>query len=243
MKESAGKRKLKVLFFSQRFPFPMDTGGKIRTGKLLQKLKDIFEITLVSNFEGPKDEVYLHEIQTLCARFIPIPWTETKKYSFRFYLKLLRSLVSPYPFTVINDYSKDLEAALLRVTRSERFDLLICDFLQPSLNFRSLAGVPTLLFEHNIESVIPRRHFETSRNPFSKYFWWLQWRKMERYEKDTCRRFTATVVVSEADQQSLKELAGIESVFAIPTGVDTQFFVPRAEPVRETLLNFLLTKS
>ena len=26
------QKKLKILFFSQRFPLPMDAGGKIRTG-------------------------------------------------------------------------------------------------------------------------------------------------------------------------------------------------------------------
>ena len=238
MTESAGKKRLKVLFFSQRFPYPMDTGGKIRTGKLLEQLKDVFDITLVSNVESPKDDEYLDQVKKLCAEFHPVPWKETKKYTFRFYLKLLRSVFSRYPFTVINDYSKDLEAALLHLTTSERFDLLICDFLQPSLNFRRLSGTPTLLFEHNVESVIPRRHFETSRNPLAKLFWWLQWRRMERYERETCRKFTGTVTVSETDKKYLEEISGIGTVFAIPTGVDTAFFAPREEPVKNNSLVF-----
>ena len=238
MTESAGKKKLKILFFSQRFPYPMDTGGKIRTGKLLEQLKDVFDITLVSNVESPKDDEYLDQVKNLCAEFHPVPWKETKKYTFRFYLKLLRSVFSRYPFTVINDYSKDLEAALLHLTTSERFDLLICDFLQPSLNFRRLSVTPTLLFEHNIESVISRRHFETSHNPVAKVFWWLQWRRMERYEGDACRKFTGTVTVSETDKKYLEALAGIKNVFAIPTGVDTGFFAPREEPVKENSLVF-----
>ena len=80
MTESAGKKRLKILFFSQRFPYPMDTGGKIRTGKLLEQLKDIFDITLVSNVESPKDDQYLDQIKNLCAEFHPVPWKETKKY-------------------------------------------------------------------------------------------------------------------------------------------------------------------
>jgi glycosyltransferase involved in cell wall biosynthesis len=238
MTESAGKKRLKILFFSQRFPYPMDTGGKIRTGKLLEQLKDIFDITLVSNLESPKDDEYLAKVKNLCTEFRPVPWKETKKYSFKFYLKLLRSVFSRYPFTVINDYSKDLESALLELTNSKRFDLLICDFLQSSLNFRRLTDTPTLLFEHNIESVIPHRHFETSCNPLGKFFWWLQWRRMERYEKATCRKFTGTVTVSENDKKHLERLTGAKSVFAIPTGVDTRFFAPREEPVKQNSLVF-----
>jgi glycosyltransferase involved in cell wall biosynthesis len=237
MTESPGKRKLKILFFAQRFPYPMDTGGKIRTGKLLEQLNDIFDITLVSNVESPKDDEYLDQVKKLCTKFHSVPWKEAKKYSFRFYLKLLRSVFSRYPFTVINDYSKDLEAALIRLTTSERFDLLVCDFLQPSLNFKRLKGTPTLLFEHNVESVIPRRHFETSRNPVVKCFWWLQWWRMNRYERETCRTFTTTVTVSESDKQTLKDL-GIDNVFAIPTGVDADYFAPSEEPPVENSLVF-----
>jgi hypothetical protein len=44
MTESAGKKRLKILFFSQRFSYPMDTGGKIRTGKLPEqyRIKELY---------------------------------------------------------------------------------------------------------------------------------------------------------------------------------------------------------
>lgn len=237
MTASVGNQRLNVLFFSQRFPFPMDTGGKIRTGKILEQLKDIFDITLVSNVESPKDDKYLDQVKSLCADFHPVPWKEATKRTFKFYIRLFRSLFSRYPFTVINDYSAEIEAVLLRLTNEKRFDLLICDFLQPSLNFKRLNGVPTLLFEHNVESVIARRHFETSRNPIAKIFWWLQCRRMERYEKEACRKFTGTVTVSENDKSSLVEF-GIENVFAIPTGVDTDYFAPREDRVNNNSLVF-----
>ncbi len=238
MTASAGKEKLKVLFFSQRFPYPMDTGGKIRTGKLLEQLNEMFQITLVSNVERPKDDPYLDQVKNLCAAFYPVPWKEVRKYSVRFYLKLMRGMFSRYPFTVINDYSRDLETVLRDLLASRRFDLLVCDFLQPSLNVRKINSIPTLLFEHNIESVIPRRHFETARNPIGKAFWWLQWRKMERYERDTCRKFTATVTVSEPDKKCLEERFGIKNVFAIPTGVDTDYYAPRESKVKKNSLVF-----
>ena len=86
--------------------------------------------------------------------------------------------------------------------------------------------------------MIPRRHFETSRNSVAKFFWWLQWRRMERYERETCRKFSATVAVSESDKRYLAELSGTVTIFAIPTGVDTAYFAPREEPVKENSLVF-----
>ena len=98
MTVSAGNGKLKVLFFSQRFPFPMDTGGKIRTAKLLEKLNHLFEITLVSNVESPKDDQYVDQVEKLCAKFHPVPWKEAKEYSFKFYLKVLLGMFPPIPW-------------------------------------------------------------------------------------------------------------------------------------------------
>ena len=237
MTASAGNAKLKVLFFSQRFPYPLDTGGKIRTAKLLEKLKDVFDITLVSNMESAKDDPYLDQVKSLCAEFHPVPWRETTRYTLRFYLKLFRAMFSRYPFTVFSDYSRALEEKIEGLVASRRFDLLICDFLQPSLNFRNLHGRCTLLFQHNVESMIVKRHFEAAKDPVSRVFWWLQWAKMRRYERNACARFSAVIAVSDKDKEILEREFDGKNVSSIPTGVDTTYFTPSQEPYeRDTLV-------
>lgn len=207
----------------------MDTGGKIRTGKLLQKLKGVFDVTLVSHFDPSKDAPHLHLIEQLCHAYYPVARRETTKYSATFYLELFTRLFSRYPITVIGDYSKALEEKILDLIQRFRYDLLICDFLQPSLNFRKVRGHPSVLFQHNIESVIPRRHQEVARNLVMKMFWWMQWRKMRHYEKEACRKFTGIITVSEIDKQKLVEQYAVQNVYAIPTGVDTNYFCPRED--------------
>ncbi|MGH7305616.1 MAG: hypothetical protein ACRELZ_20220 [Candidatus Rokuibacteriota bacterium] len=51
-----GADRLRVRFVAQRFPYPADTGGKIRTARLLEQLSRRLDITLVSNVERPKNE-------------------------------------------------------------------------------------------------------------------------------------------------------------------------------------------
>ena len=238
MTASAGNHRLKVLFFSQRFPYPMDTGGKIRTGKLLEQLKDVFDITLISNVESPKDDAYLDRMPALCSSFHPVPWKETEKYSLRFYLKLLAGMLSRYPFTVINDFSKDLETKIRRVASEQYYDLLVCDFLQPSLNVRNIKNYPSLLFQHNVESMIARRHFESAKNPLSRLFWWVQWQRMRRYEREICAKFDGIVAVSEQDKNLLEQEFGAKDVFTIPTGIDTEFFSPNEDNVEKNSLVF-----
>jgi polysaccharide biosynthesis protein PslH len=224
--QSSMKPRLKVLFLSQPFLYPLDTGGKIRTAKLLEQLTKIFDITLISNFDPSKDKLYFDSMTALCREYHPVRWNPIKKYSPLFYLRLLTRIFSRYPIVVLNDYSKEIEETILRLLSKERYDLLICDFLQPSLNFCKVVGFPILLFQHNVESVIARRHFEVAANPFLKVFWWSQWRKMQRYEREMCQRFTGTVTVSEIDKSLLEEKFGARNVFSIPTGVDTYYFSP-----------------
>lgn len=61
---------------------------------------------------------------------------------------------------------------------------------------------------------------------------------MERYERDTCRKFTGTVTVSETDKKCLEEGFGIKNVFATPTGVDTDYYAPREDKVTKNSLVF-----
>ena len=235
---SVGSRRLKVLFFAPRFPYPMDTGGKIRTGKLLEYLNQVFDITLISNVESPKDDPYIAQSGKLCSEFYPVPWKERKKYSMGFYANVLLKSFSSYPVSVNNDYSPELEHTLLRVLEKHQYDAVVCDFLQPSINCHRVNGFPTILFQHNVEAVIPRRHFETSADPISKVFWWTQWRKMCKYEAAMCRRFDGVVAVSDSDKELREKEYGARRVFAIPTGVDTEYFAPRQESEEEGTLVF-----
>ena len=217
---------MKILFLSQRFLLPMDTGGKIRSGKILEQLSRCADVTLVSNVQSHTDERYVADMGALCSRFVPAAWREVAKFSLRFYLRLLWQMLSRYPVSAINDYSRPLEDAVLAEARGDEYDLAICDFVQSALMFRRLGRIPTLLFQHNVESVIAKRHMLESTGPNGRVFWWLQWRKMLRYEASSSRSFDAVIAVSDSDRELFGELYGLGNVVAIPTGVDVDYFRP-----------------
>ena len=223
---------LKILFLSQRFLFPMDTGGKIRTGNILAQLKNRVSLTVISNMESPKDDQYIPQMEALCDRFIAVPWKEMPRYTAKFYMKIAGQSFSRYPISVLNDYSVDLEKAVLKELERESYDLAICDFLQSTLNFRSLNGIPKLLFQHNVEATITRRHLEKAKDPVSKVFWGLQHHKMFRHEKEMCNAFDGTIAVSEKDKERIENWFEAKGIFDIPTGVDTDYYKP-AETISE----------
>lgn len=219
----------------------MDSGGKIRTGNILKRLARNHEITLISNVESPGDDAHLSQMKSFCSRFLPVPWRETPKHSLKFYLRLVLNLFSRYPVSVLNDHSKPLRQAVEREISMHHYDVAICDFVQSALNFKNVDGVPTILFQHNVESQIARRHFENSANILARLFWYGQWQKMRRFEERQCKRFNTVIAVSKNDKNLFQTEYGLKNVHTIPTGVDVDYFVPA--PKTSTALSLVFCGS
>jgi len=66
----------------------------------------------------------------------------------------------------------------------------------------------------------------------------LEYRKMRRYEAQACSRARLTVAVSDVDRKLLAAEAPGATVCAIPTGVDTSYFMPNGTRERDTELVF-----
>jgi len=220
---------VKILFLSQRFLLPMDTGGKIRTGKILEQLSRQHEVTVVGNFDPVKDAPHRAAMEALCHRYVPVSWREPVRGSVAFYLRLARHLLSHHPVTALNDYSPALEQALLDELGSAQFDLALCDFVQSALLFRQVKGMPRLLFQHNVETRICERHVRNAGNAFSRAFWQVQFERMRRFEGEMVRAFDAVIAVSANDAEIFRREFGAGHVDPIPTGVDLDFYASRQQ--------------
>jgi hypothetical protein len=122
--------RFKVLFFSQPFVYPADTGGKIRTSRTLERLREIFDVTLVSYVDPRREMAHVSQMNSLCHEFHAVPRATVRKYSAAFYLKVLAYSLSRYPVAVLNDCSPTAVRKLRELLAARPYDLLVCDFLQ-----------------------------------------------------------------------------------------------------------------
>lgn len=217
---------MRILFLSQRFLLPMDTGGKIRTGKILEQLSRDHDIVIVGNYDPARDGPRLSEMNRFCRRYVPVPWKEPQRGSIAFYWRLAKNLLSRYPVTALNDYSPKLEHVLLETLREEEFDLAICDFVQSALMFKRVTGIPTLLFQHNVEAKIALRHHDAAGNIFTRTLWSGQHRRMFAFESESVRAFDKVIAVSDNDARIFADEYGADNAVSIPTGVDVEFYEP-----------------
>ncbi len=72
-----------------------------------------------------------------------------------------------------------------------------------------------------------------------KWFWWLQWKKMFFFERESCKKFDAVIAVSEQDRDTFSSLYGLNNLVTIPTGVDIEHFCPQDIPTDSSSLVFV----
>jgi sugar transferase (PEP-CTERM/EpsH1 system associated) len=217
---------MRILWLKSELLHPVDKGGKIRTYQMLRVIKRDHEVTYVS-FVGRDDTEEASDYASeYCHRLIGVPRREQPKSGPRFYRDLALNLWSGLPYAIEKYRSTAMRNTIERELRESIYDVVVCDFLVPSINLPRQARVPAVLFQHNVESTIWRRHYETQTNRIKRAFFYHQWQKMRAYERATCRSFDAVIGVSEVDRDQMRDEFGLSEVYEVPTGVDTDYFQP-----------------
>ena len=218
---------MRILWLKTELLHPVDKGGKIRTYNMLKELKRDHFIVYMSLDDGSADSAAREQAYEYCHDLVCVPYQQREKFSSGFYAELLLNLASRFPYAIKKYESASMRSEISeRVNRSDFFDVVICDFLAPAINVPRDLSCPTILFQHNVEAMIWKRHFEVQKNQLKKIYLRQQWRKMERFEREMCRRFDTVIAVSKDDCEQMRKEYGVDNVFEVPTGVDTDFFTP-----------------
>ena len=215
-----------ILWLKTELLHPVDKGGKIRTYNMLKELKRHHRITYLTLDAGSAGTTERASALEYCHELLCVPHQPREKFTAGFYSELLSNLTSPLPYAIKKYQSAKMRFELVKRTDSGQVDLVVCDFLAPAGNVPLNLGCPTVLFQHNVEAMIWKRHYEVQSNALKKSYLFMQWLKMRAFERKMCRRFAAVVAVSSEDREQLRQDYGVKSVFDVPTGVDTNFFRP-----------------
>lgn len=193
---------------------------------MLKELKREHHVTYLTLDDGTASSDERARATEYCHELICIPHQRREKFTPGFYLELGLNLVSSFPYAIKKYEAAAMSREINELARRDAFDLLVCDFLAPAANVPRGLTTPTVLFQHNVEAMIWKRHYEVQTNPVKKTYLYGQWQKMRRFEKEMCRRFDCVIAVSAEDREQMKHEYGAEAVFDVPTGVDTEFFRP-----------------
>jgi sugar transferase (PEP-CTERM/EpsH1 system associated) len=224
---------MRILWLKSDLLLPLDKGGRLRTWHLLRHLARRHEITYLSFVEPGQRQAELDGMREVAARLETVPRASAPKGSLRFYLGAAAHLLDPLPYAVGQYRSRPYRERVGALLAERTFDLVVCDFLVPAVNLPDRLPCPAVIFTHNVESDIWRRHAATSRGSWRGVLYRRQYERMLRFEERTLRRFDGVLAVSDADRDTFARLypgAVRQPVHVVPTGVDTDFYSPQPLP-------------
>lgn len=227
---------MRVLWVKAGKLLPVDTGGKIRSYNILRRLarnkdkdknkdeKRDPQLTLLSYYGGRRDPEYEAALLQHFPHAQVVYTAATDSEGFRGVLDYLSKLPRLAPYSVSKFTHPIVRELIANQLASGQFNVAVCDFLAPSLNFPKKLPIPCLLFQHNVESALWRRMATTESHPLRKLAYTLEAARMSRYERRTLARFHHIVAVSENDRQQMIAMDPSCEITVNPTGVDTQQF-------------------
>ncbi len=223
---------MKLLWLNAGLLLPLDKGGKLRTWHLMRHLASNHEITYLSFSEPQQSDADREGMREVCSVLETVPRVDAAKGTWRFYADAAKYILEPVPYAVAKYRSAAYRQRLEALLRRDAFDAVVCDFLPPLVNLPATLPCPAVLFTHNVEAEIWRRHAENAPNPISRALLTQQWRRMLRFEGAALKRFDLALAVSDADGRTFARLypgALNSPVHVVQTGVDTSYFSPATD--------------
>lgn len=222
---------MRILWVKTGPLLPLDTGGKRRTHALLTEMSKEHHVVYLSLL--PEGET-LHDREESDAYAAEKIWIRTRtpaKGSLRFWLDLAKSTVfTSRPYALQRYEDQALHGKLSELSNGPSFDLVICDFLAPALNFIGLKfHCPVILFQHNIEAQIWRRLADSQASTIKRWYLGIQYQRMHHWEARLSALFDGVITVSQEDTEIARTEYRLTNVLGhVPTGVDVDSFQPAA---------------
>ncbi len=211
---------MKILWVKPGKLLPLDTGGKLRTYNILRQLAASHELTYLSYYEGERDDAYEREILTHLPGTMPIRTAATGSTPLTSYLDFLRRITWRAPYTVSRFTAAEVQKILRHWIPPRRFDVAVCDFLASTMNFPKALATPTVLFQHNVETLLWKRRAEFETKWVDRMVSKFEYAKMLRFEPEQVRRFHHVIAVSETDRRAMSSMVDSSHISVVSTGVD-----------------------
>ena len=231
---------MRILLLCNKSPYPAMEGGPIAMNMIIEGLISAGHSVKVLAINSNKYNV----------DFSSIPEEYRKKTGIELVyvdlsiqpLAAFRNLFSSHSYHVERFISHDFENALIRILRSDKFDIVQFEMLYMSPYarvVRKYSDARIVLRTHNIEHLIWERVAAITKNPLKRiYLKHLVW-KLKKYECSTVRQFDGIAAITEQDAEFFRSAACRKPdtvqgspVIAIPFGIDPGKF-PETDAIPE----------
>ncbi|HAU99197.1 MAG: Glycosyl transferase, group 1 family protein [Microgenomates group bacterium GW2011_GWF2_45_18] len=211
---------MNILMLTPYLPYPLHSGGQIRTYNLLKSLSKKHSITLFSLIKDESERSYIEELQKYCVKIRVFKRSE-KAFTLR---NIFRAGFSLYPFLVIRNFVDEVKDEVRKELQAKEYHAIHAEtfYMMPNIPATS---VPVLLVEQTIEYLGYLSYAKSFRYWFLKPLLYIDIFKIKLWEEFFWRACTRLIAMSQEDRQfMLKTVAPDKDVNVVENGVDVEFF-------------------
>jgi sugar transferase (PEP-CTERM/EpsH1 system associated) len=213
---------MRILFLTQRVPFPPNRGDKITTFHELRHLAGKHEVTVACLADGEEDMANLSALSSLTAAIDAVPLRPIQAR-----LRALSSLGTEIPLTVAYFGESRLHQRVAATVRQRHFEAIIvyssgmAQFVEP------YSDVPRIMQFADLDSLKWQQYAQNSRFPRSWVFH-RESRLLLEYERKLARAFSHSLVCTPRELDDLERLVPGVAASCIGNGVDLERFRPQS---------------
>lgn len=226
---------MKILMLTPYLPFPLLSGGQIRTYNLLKKLAHKHDITLFALIKDESERRYQPELEKYCSK-VQLFKRSSKPFTLK---NILKTAVSSYPFLVIRNHSPETIEAVRQELATGEYDLIHAEtfYMMPHI---PETQVPIILVEQTIEYLGYESFAARVKFPLIKPLLQKDIHKIKTWEQHYWRTCDKLIVMSQEDKEYItQEIGAPEKIDVVSNGVDAAWFAAkkRKPPKHPTVLS------
>lgn len=225
----------KILYLTQRIPFPPDKGDKITTFNILKHLAGTHEVHVGSFVDDPDDWAHQGELARMCASLCLRPLHPLRSRLRGAAMGILtgQPITLPYFF----DRSLDQWVRKVKAGIGMRKVLAYSSSMAQYVDTPQFSDSRRLAHFADIDSDKWRQYAQSKRGA-ARLVYSREARTLLQYERRIASRFDATTFVAEPEATLFRSLApeSAQRISVLENGVDTDYFdpsLPQANPYPE----------
>lgn len=224
---------MNILMLTPYLPYPLLSGGQIRTYNLLKQLSRKHDVTLFALIKDWSETEHSAELEKYCAT-VRVFKRSNKPFTLS---NIVQTGFSSYPFLVIRNHVPEVISAVHAELQNKRYDLIHAEtfYMMPHI---PPTTIPTILVEQTIEYV-GYESYASKAPRIIRPLLNVDIAKIRRWETHYWRACDTLIVMSEEDKQYIsKQIGGTTKIEVVANGVDTKWFAEkkRTKPKRPTVL-------
>ena len=222
---------MKILFVVPNVPSFVRT----RPFNFIRRLSQSHEVSVLCLATNESDHRFASELRSYCQELeiIGLP-------RWRSVWNCLAALFSSQPLRCSYFYSRSLRSRVDAKIENNEVDLVHAEHLKSLWMLEGVFGkIPTVFDSVDSISMFEARRRQIVRNPFSKLFSWIEWKKMARWEGRAAQLFNRVVISSSVDKEHYPVSDRLRrKIDVIPNGVDLEYFAFRQFEPQKNLIVF-----